>query len=133
MQQSITYKSIWNISYPIILGGIAQTVVNVTDTAFLGRVSEVALGASAIAGLFYVTVFMLGLGFSIGTQIIVARHDGEKNHSEIGKVLDHSIYFMLPLAIILFLFLKICSPFVLSYFVKSPEVLQSSIIYIDNI
>lgn len=132
MQQSITYKSIWNISYPIILGGVAQTVVNVTDTAFLGRVSEVALGASAIAGLFYVTVFMLGLGFSIGTQIIVARYDGEKNYKEIGKVLDHSIYFMLPLAVLLFLFLKLATPWLLSYFVKSPEVLQSSIIYIDN-
>jgi putative MATE family efflux protein len=132
MQQSITYKSIWNISYPIILGGLAQTVVNVTDTAFLGRVSEVALGASAIAGLFYVTVFMLGLGFSIGTQIIVARYHGEKKYTEIGKVLDHSIYFMLPLALLLFLFLKTLSPWLLSYFVKSPEVLQSSIIYIDN-
>ena len=132
MHQPITYKSIWNVSYPIILGGIAQTVVNVTDTAFLGRVSEVALGASAIAGLFYVTVFMLGLGFSIGTQIIVARYDGEKNYKEIVKVLDHSFYFMVPLAIVLFLFLKSFSPWILSYFVKSPEVLQSSIIYIDN-
>ena len=132
MQQSITYKSIWNISYPIILGGVAQTIVNVTDTAFLGRVSEVALGASAIAGLFYVTVFMLGLGFSIGTQIIIARFDGENNHREIGRVLDHSIYFMLPLALVLFLFLKLVSPWLLTYFVKSPEVLQSSIVYIDN-
>lgn len=132
MQQSITYKSIWNISYPIILGGVAQTIVNVTDTAFLGRVSEVALGASAIAGLFYVTVFMLGLGFSIGTQIIIARFDGENNHREIGRVLDHSIYFMLPLALVLFLFLKLVSPWLLIYFVKSPEVLQSSIVYIDN-
>ncbi len=132
MQQGISYKSIWTISYPIILGGIGQTIVNVTDTAFLGRVSEVALGASAIAGLFYVTVFMLGLGFSIGTQIIVARYDGEKNYKEIGKVLDHSLYFMLPLALVLFLFLKTLTHWLLSYFVKSPEVLQSSIIYIDN-
>ncbi|MBL0049454.1 MAG: MATE family efflux transporter [Bacteroidetes bacterium] len=132
MQQVVTYRNIWKISYPIILGGIAQTVVNVTDTAFLGRVSEVALGASAIAGLFYVTVFMLGLGFSIGTQIIVARYDGEKNFKEIGKVLDHSIYFMLPLAVFLFVSLKMLSPWLLSYFVKSPEVLASSIIYIDN-
>ncbi len=132
MQQSINYKSIWNISYPIILGGVAQTVVNVTDTAFLGRVNEVALGASAIAGLFYVTVFMLGLGFSIGTQIIIARFDGENNHREIGRVLDHSIYFMLPLALVLYLFLKFVSPWLLTYFVKSPDVLQSSIVYIDN-
>jgi putative MATE family efflux protein len=132
MQQQVTYKSIWNVSYPIILGGIGQTIVNTTDTAFLGRVSEVALGASAIAGLFYVTVFMLGLGFSIGTQIIVARCDGEKNYKEIGNVVHHSFYFMLPLSILLFVLLKLFSPWLLAYFVKSPEVLHSSIVYIDN-
>ena len=132
MHQEISYKYIWNISFPIILGGVAQTIVNVTDTAFLGRVSEVALGASAIAGLFYVTVFMLGLGFSIGTQIIVARHDGEKNYKEIGRVMDHSFYFMIALAILLYAFLQLLSPLILSYFVKSPDILNSSIIYIKH-
>ena len=53
-------------------------------------------------------------------------------YKEIGKVLDHSFYFMLPLALTLFVFLKTLSPWLLTYFVKSPEVLQSSIIYIDN-
>jgi Na+-driven multidrug efflux pump len=33
-----TNKYIWEISYPIILGMVAQNVINVTDVAFLGRV-----------------------------------------------------------------------------------------------
>jgi Na+-driven multidrug efflux pump len=51
-EELISYSNIWKVSYPIILGGIAQTLINITDSAFLGRVNEVALGASAIAGLF---------------------------------------------------------------------------------
>ena len=43
-----TNKEIWNVTYPIFLGLLAQNVINVTDTAFLGHVSEVALGASAM-------------------------------------------------------------------------------------
>ena len=43
-----TNKQIWSVSYPILLSLLAQNVINVTDTAFLGHVSEVALGASAI-------------------------------------------------------------------------------------
>ena len=46
-----TNKHIWNISYPIFLSLLAQNVINVTDTAFLGRVGEVELGASAMGGL----------------------------------------------------------------------------------
>ena len=48
-----TNKQIWSVSYPILLSLLAQNVINVTDTAFLGHVSEVALGASAMGGLFY--------------------------------------------------------------------------------
>ena len=40
-----TNKQIWSVSYPILLSLLAQNVINVTDTAFLGHVSEVALGS----------------------------------------------------------------------------------------
>lgn len=46
-----TNKEIWNVTYPIFLGLLAQNVINVTDTAFLGHVGEVALGAAAMGGL----------------------------------------------------------------------------------
>lgn len=53
-----TNKQIWSVSYPILLSLLAQNVINVTDTAFLGRVGEVALGASAMGGLF-ISAFLL--------------------------------------------------------------------------
>ena len=43
----VSYRQIFQIAYPIILGSIAQNLINVTDTAFLGRVGEIALGAAA--------------------------------------------------------------------------------------
>ena len=85
-----TYGSIWRITYPIILGMLAQNIVYMVDTAFLGRVNEVAQAASPIAGLFYIAVFMLGMVFAIGAQIIIARRKGEGDISHIGKVFDHS-------------------------------------------
>ena len=46
-----TNKEIWNVTNPIFWGLLAQYVSNVTDTAFLGHVGEVALGAAAKGGL----------------------------------------------------------------------------------
>ena len=126
-EELISYSNIWKVSYPIILGGIAQTLINITDSAFLGRVDEVALGASAIAGLFYVTLMMLGYGFCIGTQIIIARYDGENRQKEMGKVLDHTLYSMLILSVLVFLFLQFSGPFLLKLFVQSDEVLKASL------
>jgi len=126
-----TYKHIWNISYPIILGGIAQTVINVTDSVFLGRISEVAMGASAIAGLLYITFIMLGYGFGVGVQIIIAKLNGEKKYAEMGNVLDHSLYFLLSLSLILFGFIYWGGPYLLKLFVKSEGVLNASISFIQ--
>ncbi|WP_298612479.1 hypothetical protein [uncultured Odoribacter sp.] len=53
MKSSIKNKAIWSIAYPIIFGNLAQTLITLTDTAFLGRVSPVALGASMMAGIYY--------------------------------------------------------------------------------
>lgn len=103
MKESISYKKIWLIAYPIILGSIAQNIINVTDTAFLGRVGEVALGAGAIAGIFYLSLVTLAWGFGMGLQIIVARRYGEENFPQIGRVIDHGIYFLMGISVLVFL------------------------------
>jgi Na+-driven multidrug efflux pump len=62
LEKTPSYRHIWKISYPIILSLLAQNVINVIDTAFMGRVGEVELGAAAIAGIFYIVLYMIGLG-----------------------------------------------------------------------
>lgn len=103
MKTIITNKTIWNIAYPIILGSLAQTLITLTDTAFLGRVSEVALGASAMAGIYYYVFSTLAWGFSIGIQIIVARRLGEGKLNRIGVVFEHGLCFVFLLSMTLFL------------------------------
>ncbi|MBT4337421.1 MAG: MATE family efflux transporter, partial [Bacteroidetes bacterium] len=66
MEVNTTYKSIFRISLPIIIGGMAQTAINVIDTAFLGRLNEITLGAAAIGGIFYLIFTLLCMGMAIG-------------------------------------------------------------------
>lgn len=126
-----TYNHIWKISLPIILSLVAQNVVNVTDTAFLGRVGEVELGASAIAGLFYISIFMLGFGFGIGGQILIARRNGERNYSDIGRITDNSLYFLLGLGLLLFVIVKFFSPAILRPLISSDDVYRASIDFLQ--
>lgn len=126
-----TYRRIWEISLPIILSLVAQNIVNVTDTAFLGRVGEVELGASAIGGLFYISLFMLGFGFGIGGQILIARRNGERNYGEIGKITDNSFYFLMGMGLFLFLIIKFFSPAMLRPMISSDAVYQASIDFLQ--
>ena len=106
MSKLVTYQSIWKIALPIIISGIAQNVVNVTDTAFLGQVSNAAMGAAGNAGIFYFVMIITGMGFTTGAQIIIGRRNGEKNYLQIGRIVDHTFYFILPFALLLFLLIR---------------------------
>ena len=75
-----THKQIWVITFPILVSLLMEHLINMTDTAFLGRVGEVELGASALAGVYYMAIYMLAFGFSIGAQILIGRRNGEGNY-----------------------------------------------------
>ena len=98
MRSSVKNKIIWTIALPIIFGNLAQTLIALTDTAFLGRVSAVALGASMMAGIYYYIYSTLAWGFAIGIQIIVARRLGEGRLDRIGVIFEHGLFFVLFLS-----------------------------------
>jgi putative MATE family efflux protein len=119
-------RTIWDIAWPIMLSLAAQNVVNVTDTAFLGHLGEVELGASAIGGLLYVTLYMVGFGFTIGVQILIARRHGEGNFSSIGRIFDNSFYFLGITSLIISGLVVLFGPSLLKHFMSSPEICEAS-------
>jgi len=123
-------KKIWNISWPIMISLVAQNIVNVTDTAFLGHVGAVELGASAIGGLFYVTLFMVSYGFTTGAQILIARRNGEKNFGAIGSIFDNSFYFLGISTIVITTLIVFFGADLLRPFVASEAVFQASIVFL---
>lgn len=88
-----TKKYILRVAGPILVSLLMEHLIGMTDTAFLGRVGEIELGASAIAGIYYLAIFMLGFGFSIGVQILIGRRNGEK------KLCGYRTYFHAGIAI----------------------------------
>jgi putative MATE family efflux protein len=114
------------IAYPIILGSVAQNFINVTDTAFLGRLGEVELGAGAIGGVFYLTIIMFGYGLSVGTQIIVARREGEGKHRHVGRVMEHSFAALVVIGALMFILMKFLSPLFFSLIISSKQILFAS-------
>lgn len=96
-----TNKEIWRVTYPIFLDLLAQNVINVTDTAFLGRVGEVALGAAAMGGLLYICVYTIAFGFSVGSQILIARRNGEGNYRAVGPIMWQGTAFSFGMAVCL--------------------------------
>lgn len=98
----ISYQKIWLMSYPLMISLIIEHMIGLTDAIFLGRVGDVALGACALGGVYYMAMFMLAFGFGFGAQIIIARRNGERRYNRIGPTMIQGCYFMLALAVVLF-------------------------------
>lgn len=131
MKQGYSYRRIWEVSYPIFLGLLAQNIINVTDTAFLGRVGEVELGASAMGGLFYICVFTIAFGFSTGSQIMIARRNGEREFTEIGPIMMQGCAFLLALSVLLFGSTKALAPAIMRFIVSSDAIYTASLSYLS--
>ena len=124
-------KQIWSISYPILLGLLAQNIINVTNTAFLGHVSEVALGASAMGGLFYVCIFTIAFGFSVGSQIVIARRNGEQQYQDVGPVMNQGCIFLVILAILVFALTKGFGGSIMRIMVSSDAIYDATMEFLD--
>ena len=108
-----------------------EQLINITDAVFLGHVGEIELGASAIAGIYYLAIYMLGFGFSIGLQVMVARRNGEQDYKETGKTFFQGLFFLLGLAIFLYLLIHTVSPFILKKLIVSSDIYRAVILYLD--
>jgi putative MATE family efflux protein len=122
LESRYTYRKILLTAGPIILGSLAENIINVTDTAFVGRLGETSLGAVGMGSLYYYTFVLLAIGLAVGSQIIIGRRNGEKDYPGAGALLDNSFYVFGSIAIVLFLFLQFVSPCLLKSIVHSPEI-----------
>ena len=125
-----SYRNIWKVAYPILISLVMEQMIGLTDTAFLGRVGEVELGASAIAIIYYMVLFMIGFGFSIGAQIIIGRRNGEGRFKDTGKVFWNGIYFLLGLSGIIILMSELLSPWMMKFMVSSQAIYDAALSYV---
>jgi putative MATE family efflux protein len=124
-------KHITKISAPILLSLLAQNLIQVVDTAFLGRVGEVELGASALAGIIYIAIYTLGFGFSMGSQILIGRRNGEKNYNQIGDIVIQGALFLFLPSLLLIPFLRYGSVHWLPAIFESAEVGRAVAEYLE--
>ena len=125
-----SYRNIWRVAYPILISLVMEQMIGLTDTAFLGRVGEVELGASAIAIVYYMVLFMIGFGFSLGAQIIIGRRNGEGNFRETGKIFWNGLYFVLGLAGGIIILSEIFTPHLMKLMVSSTAIYEAALSYV---
>jgi putative MATE family efflux protein len=84
-------RVIVKLAGPIVGGMLSQTLVNLVDTAMVGRLSADALAAVGLGSVASWLSVSLLLGIGSATQALVARRVGEGRSEKVGRVLDNAL------------------------------------------
>ena len=93
-------KNIIKLGYPMALGSLAQTLYNLADAFWLGKLGRDALSAPIIS--FYIVFFViaLGLGFSISGTSLVSQYVGAKEKENANRAAGNLLFFLVLISIV---------------------------------
>ncbi|MCK7553865.1 hypothetical protein MKQ70_02120 [Chitinophaga sedimenti] len=72
MRVDTSNRQVFKIAAPIWLALIIPQINHMTNIAFLGRLGQFELAANAIAGIYYLVMYMISHGLNNGMQVLIA-------------------------------------------------------------
>ncbi len=117
-----TSRTIWAVSLPLIAVGVSHTIVEVTDTIFLGRYGLTELGAVGLADAIYLMLLVATAGLADGMQVLMSRGAGRGSARAVGRAFNQGLYLLGLAAIVIFAAVRWGGPLLTAAFVGDPEV-----------
>ena len=133
MEQRAISRAVWAVSVPLIFAEISETILHVTDTAFLARVGVVELGAIAIADTIYELAAVPAVAVVDGIQILTARRIGQKRHAAVGETFNQGLLLVAMASVVITVALVLTAPFLAHLLVSSPDVAEASTAFLQVI
>ena len=96
------FKYNLTLSYPVTLGLLGHTIVQLTDNIMVGKLGTNELAAVSLGNSFILIAMSVGIGFSTAITPLVSESIGKKNNSE-KDFLNHGFLLCLFLGFIMFI------------------------------
>lgn len=117
------------LALPIIGGMTSQNILNLVDTAFVGRLGDASLAAVGLGGFanFMAIAFITGL--SSGVQAIAARRKGEGRLAEMAVGLNGGLLLAIAIGVPLSICLFFSAPYLFPFLNADPAVVEIGVPY----
>lgn len=117
------------LAYPAVLQTIAETAMQVIDSAMVGRLGAAALGAVGLAGIWIWTLFVPFVGMASGVQTFVSRHYGAGQHERCGPWVWQALAIVVPAMTLWVLVIAAFLPLLLAWIGPSPALQDAALAY----
>ena len=124
-------KIVLSVALPIVGGMVSQNILNLVDTAMVGRVGPDALAAVGIASFTNFMAIAIILGLGTGVQAIASRRKGEGKEKETAVPLNGGLFLGLVIGAPLTLILYYAVPISFPLLVEDTEVVKEGVPYLQ--
>lgn len=85
-------KLLLQMSIPMVISMLVQSIYNIVDSIFVARISEDALTAVSLAFPVQNILIAFGVGIGVGASALLSRFLGENSRDRVGSVAIHGIF-----------------------------------------
>ncbi|MGN0521771.1 MAG: MATE family efflux transporter [Eubacterium sp.] len=123
-------KLIWNVSFPLMISMLVQSLYNIVDGIFVARINENALTATSLAYPVQMLMIAVSVGTGVGVNALLSRTLGQKDSNRVKQVAINGL-FSAFIGCVPFVLLGIIAvkPF-LSLYTDDTEILNDSVSYL---
>src|SRR5262245_35570504 len=117
------------LAYPVVLQTMAETAMQLIDSAMVGRLGAAQLGAIGLAGIWLWTLFVPFTGTASGVQVFVSRHHGAGEPQRCGPWVWQALGTVVPAMVLWMLAVALFLPAVLTWITPPGALRDSAIAY----
>ncbi len=129
LTQGSIVKNLWILAIPMMATNALQTVFNIVDMMFVGRLGAAPVAAVSIVGNILMILFALILGISIATGAMVSRSFGAKDFDNVNHVALQSMIFGAYLGLFLSIIGYFIAPYLINIFGVELDVHNMATVY----
>lgn len=124
------YKNVFALVLPMALQNLINVAVTSADVIMLGKVGEIALSSSSLAGQIYFILSLILFGLTSGAVVITAQYWGKKDIDTIERILGISMQIGLLLGFLFMAASQLAPETLMKIFTSEPEVISEGIRYL---
>jgi len=117
------------LAFPVVIQSISETIMQLIDSAMVGRLGAAQLGAIGFAGIWIWTLFVPFTGTGHGLQTFVARHDGADEKRRCGPWIWQALWLLVPAMVVWMFVVAVFFPLLVAWIGPSADLSAAAIGY----
>ncbi|MEE0944955.1 MAG: MATE family efflux transporter [Clostridia bacterium] len=125
------YKTVFALVFPMAIQNLINVGVQAADVLMLGRVGEVAISASSLAGQIYFVLTLVFFGLNSGAAILTAQYWGKGDKNTIENILGLAMRVAIVAAVAFTVVALLFPTYLMRIFSHEPDVIASGAEYLQ--